>query len=75
MDDNLIDFIIDINVDQLIKELEDAEEFYTADLEIFTNFLDCVSTTDRLMGVKVGKQLIRITDCSGKIISENQKLG
>ena len=52
MDESLIDFIIDLNIDHLIEELENGQQFYTTDLEVFTNFLSCVSTKDRFMGVE-----------------------
>ena len=52
MDEGLIDFIIQLDIDHLIEELENTQEFYTTDLEVFTNFLACVSTKDRFMGVE-----------------------
>jgi len=48
----LIEFIIDFNVDELIKGLENTRQIYTSTLELFTNFLACVSTTDRFLGVE-----------------------
>merc|ERR1712133_117135 len=58
MDERVIDFIIDFSIDHLIEELENTKEFYTTDLEVFTNFLSCVSTKDRFMGVENEEMII-----------------
>ena len=58
MDERVIDFIIDLSIDYLIEELENTKQFYTTDLEVFTNFLSCVSTKDRFMGVENEEMII-----------------
>ena len=46
-----IDFITDIDVREFIEVLEENRAMYTSDLQLFINFLACISTTDRLMGM------------------------
>ena len=46
-----IEFITDIDVREFIEVLEENRAMYTSDLQLFTNFLACISTTDRMMGM------------------------
>ena len=59
MNETLIDLIIEFDVDGLIKTLEDTKELYTTDLDLFTNFLSCISTTDRIVGVKNETEILK----------------
>ena len=46
-----IDFITDFDVREFVEVLEENRAMYTSDLQLFINFLACISTTDRMMGM------------------------
>ena len=69
VNETAIDFLVEFDIDSLIEYLEENKDVYTSDLQMFVDFLACVSTTDRFVGVNNETEIlnwaVNATEISG----------